>query len=193
MSHHLQALCNVAKLAPTSRPTPFPFRFPTTLRSQLLPGCSLSMPVCFHLVHTKTHILLKPGLPCHSPSDSQNIFRKAWLPFSLFSSLKKKIIHRCLLKSRLISNLISAKVLGPCTDRIVSRRPSCIGTDKRPCKALSMSNQGCVQGQRGGSAPASTLSLTQGSEALKASRGCLFGMDLGCPMAYSGRGVHASL
>lgn len=56
-----------------------------------------------------------------------------------------------------------------------------------------MSNQGCVQGQRGGSAPASTLSPAQGSEALETSRGCLSGMDLGCPTAYSGRGVHASL
>lgn len=56
-----------------------------------------------------------------------------------------------------------------------------------------MSNQECVQGQGGGSAPTSALSPAQSSEGLEASRGCLFGRDLGCRMAYSGRVVQASL
>lgn len=56
-----------------------------------------------------------------------------------------------------------------------------------------MSNQERVQGQGEGSAPTSALSSAQSSEGLEASRGCLFGRDLGCRMAYSGRVVQASL
>lgn len=56
-----------------------------------------------------------------------------------------------------------------------------------------MSNRECVQGQGGQSeAPTSALSPAQGSEALEASRGCVFSMDLGRLMAYRSRNVQAS-
>lgn len=67
-----------------------------------------------------------------------------------------------------------------------------MGTGERPPEAPSVSNQGCEQGHGGGSAPASARSPAQSLEDLEASRGCLFGMGLDCPMADSGRVVQAS-
>lgn len=67
-----------AKITPTSRPThlPAPHRTPATPAPGLFPKYARVLP---------PHSYKDKHPPLHSSADAHNSFRKAWLPFSLFS------------------------------------------------------------------------------------------------------------